>query len=160
MSPSLEVLRQAHRSAEEGEHAAQRAINEVLERLERLRQAIQHNGAVRRTAGDSAALDDVRRRLEELERDRADLVQEKVRCAEQLEKARRRSREAKKAWHDAELHVARLRTSIPQNERVVARHKQAVAEAEYELERRRGLLREAERTLDTLRRELIEAAGE
>lgn len=160
MAPSLEVLRQAHRTAEEGEHVAQRAMTEVLERLDKLRQAIQHNGAVRRTATDPAGMDEVRRRLEELERERADLVQERVRCSEQLEKTRRRTRESKKVWHDAELRVGRLRTSIPQQERMVTRHKQAVAEAEYELERRRDLLREAERALDALRRELVEVAGE
>lgn len=160
MSPSLDVLRQAYRVAEESEHAAQRTMGDVMDRLDKLRQQIQHNGAVRRTAADTAAVDDVRRRLEELERERADAVQEKVRCTEVLEKARRRTREAKKAWNDAELRVGKLRAQIPQQERVVARHKQAVAEAEYELERRRNLLREEERTLDLLQRELDEVAGE
>ena len=157
--PSLEALRLAHRAAEESEYAAERAMSEVLERLEKLRQSIQSSGASRRRSMDTQEMDEIRRKLEALERERADLVQEKVHCGEILEKARRRTREARNAWQNAELQAARIRSQIPEQERVLARQKQLVAEAEYELERRREHLRELERTLDLLRRELITMAG-
>ena len=159
MALSLEALRHAHRAAEESEYAAERAMSEVLERLEKLRHAIQHNSASRRRSPDRIATDEIRKKLEELERQRADLVQERVHCSEILEKARRRKLEARKAWKDAELQVVRMRSLIPEHERLVARQKQSVAEAEYELEKRREGLREAERTLELLRQELLGMTG-
>ena len=157
--PSLEALRLAHRAAEESEFAAARAMSEVLERLEKLRQAIQHNSASRRRTADQDEAEEMRRRLETLERQRADLVQEKVHCAEVLEKARRRTKEARKAWQDGELQATRIRSQIPEQERLLVRQKQLVAEAEYELERRREHLRELERTLELLRKELLGVSG-